>query len=47
MLKEQRKWINELKWYEWIMVLSTLIPGVAMFDCYLETLILVVSKFTQ
>jgi hypothetical protein len=34
--------IKSLRWYEWVMVTSTLVPGVVTFKIYVKTLFLII-----
>jgi hypothetical protein len=42
MLKKQREFWKGLRWYEKVMVLSTMLPGTKVFLMYMKTLVLVV-----
>lgn len=42
MIKQQKEFMKSLTWYEWIMVLSTLVPGALVFKSYLVTVIYLV-----
>ena len=42
----QREFWRSLAWYEKAMVLTTLVPGIKMFKCYLNALLIVVRALS-
>lgn len=41
LIKRQRELTGDLEWYEWVMILTVLVPGAVKFGYYLDALIYV------